>query len=57
MTTKITAAVARERKALFSIERLRFPVEKLTRQYGLEDINQAFDDSASSDVIKPVIVF
>jgi aryl-alcohol dehydrogenase len=35
----------------------RFPVEKLTRQYSLPDINKAFDDSASGAVVKPVIVF
>jgi aryl-alcohol dehydrogenase len=35
----------------------RFPVEKLTRQYSLQDINKAFDDSASGAVVKPVIVF
>ena len=35
----------------------RFPVEKLTRQYRLEDINKAFEDSASGAVVKPVIVF
>ncbi len=35
----------------------RFPVEKLTRQYGQSDINKAFDDSASGLVVKPVIVF
>ena len=34
-----------------------FPVEKLTRAYGLGDINQGFDDSASGKVVKPVIVF
>ena len=34
-----------------------FPVEKLTRPYGLGDINQGFDDSASGQVVKPVIVF
>lgn len=35
----------------------RFPVEKLTRSYGFDDINQGFDDSASGAVVKPVIVF
>jgi len=34
-----------------------FPVEKLARTYKLEQINQAFADSASGAVIKPVIVF
>lgn len=35
----------------------RFPVEKLTRQYSLQDINRAFEDSASGATVKPVIVF
>ena len=35
----------------------RFPVEKLTRTYKLEQINEAFEDSASGAVVKPVIVF
>lgn len=35
----------------------RFPVEKLARSYSLDDINQAFDDSASGAVVKPVLVF
>ncbi len=35
----------------------RFPVEKLTRRYRLQDINKAFEDSASGAVVKPVIVF
>lgn len=35
----------------------RFPVEKLTRTYRLEEINQAFEDSASGATVKPVIVF
>lgn len=34
-----------------------FPVEKLTRHYDLQDINQGFDDSASGEVVKPVVVF
>ena len=34
----------------------RFPVEKLTRQYGLADINRGFEDSASGEVVKPVVV-
>jgi len=34
-----------------------FPVEKLTRTYRLADINDAFADSASGVVVKPVIVF
>lgn len=35
----------------------RFPVDKLTKKYKLEDINQAFADSASGATVKPVIVF
>ncbi len=35
----------------------RFPVEKLTREYGLNDINRAFEDSASGVTVKPVIVY
>jgi aryl-alcohol dehydrogenase len=35
----------------------RFPVEKLARQYRLQDINQAFEDSASGATVKPVIIF
>jgi aryl-alcohol dehydrogenase len=35
----------------------RFPVEKLTRNYKLEEINQAFEDSAAGLTVKPVIVF
>ncbi|NLR32210.1 NAD(P)-dependent alcohol dehydrogenase [Levilactobacillus tujiorum] len=34
-----------------------FPFDKLTRFYKFEDINQAFADSASGKVIKPIIVF
>lgn len=35
----------------------RFPFDKLVRTYPLEQINQAFTDSASGEVIKPVITF
>lgn len=35
----------------------RFPVDRLTRQYRFEEINQAFADSESGAVVKPVIVF
>lgn len=35
----------------------RFPVDKLTKRYKLEEINQAFADSASGATVKPVIVF
>ena len=35
----------------------RFPVDKLTKKYKLEDIDQAFADSASGATVKPVIVF
>lgn len=33
----------------------RFPIERLIETYPLEDINQAFADSASGRVIKPII--
>lgn len=35
----------------------QFPVEKLTRTYKLDQINEAFEQSASGAVVKPVIVF
>lgn len=35
----------------------RFPIEKLTRTYPLEHINQAFEDSRSGKTIKPIITF
>jgi aryl-alcohol dehydrogenase len=35
----------------------RFPVEKLSKSYKFEDINQAFADSASGVTVKPVIVY
>jgi aryl-alcohol dehydrogenase len=35
----------------------RFPVEKLAKQYGLQDIDRAFEDSASGATVKPVIIF
>jgi aryl-alcohol dehydrogenase len=35
----------------------RFPMEKLMRNYSLDDINTGFADSASGVTIKPVIVF
>jgi aryl-alcohol dehydrogenase len=35
----------------------KFPIEKLSKNYKLEDINQAFADSASGLTIKPVILF
>jgi aryl-alcohol dehydrogenase len=34
-----------------------FPVEKLTKRYRLDEINQAFEDSESGAVVKPVVVF
>jgi len=34
-----------------------FPLEKLTRSYSLDQINDAFADSASGAVVKPIIVF
>ncbi|MFJ4436806.1 NAD(P)-dependent alcohol dehydrogenase [Streptomyces sp. NPDC088923] len=35
----------------------RFPVEKLVKRYAFEDINKAFEDSASGATVKPVVVF
>lgn len=35
----------------------RFPVEKLTRTFPLEQINEAFEASASGEVIKPILSF
>jgi aryl-alcohol dehydrogenase len=34
-----------------------FPVDRLTRTYRLDQINQAFDDSESGAVVKPVVIF
>lgn len=35
----------------------RFPVDKLTKRYRFGDINEAFDDSLSGRVVKPVLWF
>jgi aryl-alcohol dehydrogenase len=35
----------------------RFPIDRLIKDYSLEDINQGFADSADGSTIKPVIVF
>jgi aryl-alcohol dehydrogenase len=35
----------------------RFPMDKLMKNYALEDINQGFADSAAGVTVKPVIVF
>jgi aryl-alcohol dehydrogenase len=35
----------------------RFPLDKLMHNYSLEEINKGFADSASGQVIKPVVVF
>ncbi|BAU96799.1 aryl-alcohol dehydrogenase [Corynebacterium suranareeae] len=35
----------------------KFPIEKLVRTYPLEKINDAFADSASGEVIKPIVTF
>jgi aryl-alcohol dehydrogenase len=35
----------------------RFPMDKLMKNYALEDINKGFEDSASGVTVKPVIVF
>ncbi len=34
-----------------------FPVDRLTKTYRLDQINQAFDDSESGAVVKPVVIF
>ncbi|STU74076.1 benzyl alcohol dehydrogenase [Klebsiella pneumoniae subsp. ozaenae] len=34
----------------------KFPIDKLIAHYRWPDINQAFADSASGKVIKPVVV-
>jgi aryl-alcohol dehydrogenase len=34
-----------------------FPFDKLTKFYRFTDINDAFSDSASGKVIKPIVVF
>jgi aryl-alcohol dehydrogenase len=35
----------------------RFPIDKLMRNYLLEQINQGFEDSANGTTVKPVVVF
>src|SRR5688572_28490924 len=35
----------------------RFPVDKLSRTYRLDEINKGFEDSASGVTVKPVVVF
>lgn len=35
----------------------KFPLEKLTKTFPFAEINDAFDASASGDVIKPILVF
>ncbi|WP_018296944.1 NAD(P)-dependent alcohol dehydrogenase [Corynebacterium lubricantis] len=35
----------------------KFPIEKLVRTYPIEKINDAFADSASGEVIKPIVTF
>jgi aryl-alcohol dehydrogenase len=35
----------------------RFPVDRLIKDYRLQDINQGFADSADGSIIKPVILF
>jgi len=32
------------------------PVQKLTKSYGFDDINEGFEDSVSGRVLKPVLV-
>jgi aryl-alcohol dehydrogenase len=38
-------------------EQGRFPFDKLVKTYKLDDINTAFEDSASGATVKPVVVF
>jgi aryl-alcohol dehydrogenase len=35
----------------------KFPLEKLSKTFAFTDINDAFDASASGEVIKPILVF
>lgn len=35
----------------------KFPIEKLTKTYPLDQINQAFEDSATGKTIKPIVTF
>lgn len=35
----------------------RFPFDKMIKKYSFEDINQGFDDSASGEVVKPLVVY
>lgn len=35
----------------------KFPIEKLIKTYPLDQINQAFEDSASGKTIKPIVTF
>lgn len=35
----------------------RFPIDKLTKTYALDDINTAFGDSADGSTLKPIIVY
>ena len=35
----------------------RFPMDKIMRNYRLADINRGFEDSASGETIKPVVVY
>lgn len=35
----------------------RFPFDKLTKTYSLQDINHGFEESASGEVIKPIVVY
>lgn len=35
----------------------KFPFDRLTKTYSLDAVNQGFDDSASGEVIKPIVVY
>jgi aryl-alcohol dehydrogenase len=34
-----------------------FPIDRLVRTYAFADINAAFEDSESGEVLKPLLVF
>jgi aryl-alcohol dehydrogenase len=35
----------------------KFPIEKISKTFSFEQINEAFEASKSGEVIKPVLVF
>lgn len=44
-------------KLISMYQKGEFPFDKLTKTYAFEDINQAFEDSASGKTLKPIVVF